>query len=366
MGIGVLGPLAVDRGEGVSPRDRVVPEALVVRVGTVVDKEVLADALWGDTPPASWAVVHGCVARLRRVLGPATVGRRRTVTGWLCTTTNWMSADSKHSSAEPGAAGIGRCRPGVISGGGALAGEGRHIRTSGGAGRAGDRLDDLRLTADELPVEAEIRGGRSIDVLNDARSMVAEAPLREKRWALLARALYQAGRQSDSLEVVGRARRMLRDELGLDPGPELVALERAILRQDPGLAAIDSQPTSNACPYRGLLPYEAEDADSFFGRDADVGACLKLLRERGTLAIVGPPARQVLARPRWHRRSPAARPQGHRDHSRTAAGLTRRAPSAWAEAGTPSSIRPRTPSRSVRARRSAGRTSPHSAATTAS
>jgi energy-coupling factor transporter ATP-binding protein EcfA2 len=81
---------------------------------------------------------------------------------------------------------------------------------------------------------------------------------------------------------------MLRDELGLDPGRELVALERAILRQDPGLAAIDSQPTSNACPYRGLLSYEAEDADSFFGRDADVGACLKLLRDRGTLAIVGP------------------------------------------------------------------------------
>src|SRR3954469_19376341 len=74
MGIGVLGPLALDRGEGVSPRDRVVLEALVVRAGTVVDKEVLADALWGDTPPASWVkVVHGCVARLRRVLGSAAV-----------------------------------------------------------------------------------------------------------------------------------------------------------------------------------------------------------------------------------------------------------------------------------------------------
>jgi WD40 repeat protein len=144
------------------------------------------------------------------------------------------------------------------------------------------------MTAEELRLEAEIRAGRSTALLKDARSMVAEAPLRERRWALLARALYQSGRQSDSLDVIGRARRMLRDELGLDPGPELVALEQAILRQDPDLAATDTQPTSSLCPYRGLLSYETEDADSFFGRDAEVGGCLKLLRERGTLALVGP------------------------------------------------------------------------------
>src|SRR5438067_1580300 len=81
---------------------------------------------------------------------------------------------------------------------------------------------------------------------------------------------------------------MLRDELGLDPGPELVALEQAILRQDPNLSAVEAPATASACPYRGLLPYEAEDADSFFGRDAEVAACLKLLRERRVLAVVGP------------------------------------------------------------------------------
>jgi DNA-binding SARP family transcriptional activator/energy-coupling factor transporter ATP-binding protein EcfA2 len=294
MGIAVLGPLAVDRGERVPPRDRVVLEVLVVRAGNVVDKEALADALWGEAPPASWAkVVHGCVARLRRVLGPAAV--ETTPYGYR------LIVHDDELDVRQFETLLGRARKQLDSGdadrasyllGEAIAlwrGPAYPDLTEWEPGRnESGRLDDLRLTAEELRVEAEIRGGRSTDVLNDARSMVTEAPLRERRWALLARALYQAGRQSDSLEVVGRARRMLRDELGLDPDPELVALEQAILRRDPGLAAIDSQPTSDLCPYRGLLSYEAEDADSFFGREADVGVCLKLLRERGTLAIVGP------------------------------------------------------------------------------
>ena len=72
--IGVLGPLEVGGQASLSPRDRVVVEALVVHSGRSVAADQLADALWGPTPPATWAkVVQGSIMRLRRVLGPAVI-----------------------------------------------------------------------------------------------------------------------------------------------------------------------------------------------------------------------------------------------------------------------------------------------------
>ncbi len=66
-------------------------------------------------------------------------------------------------------------------------------------------------------------------------------------------------------------------------------MEEAILRQDAGLSSKAAPAVASlVCPYRGLLPYEAQDAESFFGRDADVAACLKRLRDTGVLAVVGP------------------------------------------------------------------------------
>ena len=81
---------------------------------------------------------------------------------------------------------------------------------------------------------------------------------------------------------------MLVDELGLDPRHELVELEEQLLRQDPALDPVLAREVSGTCPYRGLLPYDAEDADSFFGREADVAACLRKLRDSRVLAVVGP------------------------------------------------------------------------------
>ena len=71
----MLGPIRVDdQVNGLSPRDRVVLSALVVRAGEPISTEALADALWGEALPASWAkVVHGCVARLRKRLGVAAI-----------------------------------------------------------------------------------------------------------------------------------------------------------------------------------------------------------------------------------------------------------------------------------------------------
>jgi pimeloyl-ACP methyl ester carboxylesterase len=101
------------------------------------------------------------------------------------------------------------------------------------------RLDELHRDAEELEVDAAIRAGRAREVLNRAHRLVGEAPLREGRWALLALAQYQSGQQVQALRTLRQVRTVLANELGLDPGPEVTALERAILRQDPSLV-VDS------------------------------------------------------------------------------------------------------------------------------
>ena len=150
------------------------------------------------------------------------------------------------------------------------------------------RLEGLRMDAEELLVEAETDAGRAREVLERARALVAQAPFRERRWALLARALHQSGRQPEALGAIQRARAMLVDEFGLDPGGELVELEAMLLRQDPSLSPATSREVSATCPYRGLLPYDAADADTFFGREDDIAACLRRLRDTGVLTVIGP------------------------------------------------------------------------------
>src|SRR4051812_14967566 len=74
MGIGVLGPLQVDGDLHLGPRDRVVLAALALRPGEVRSPEQLADAVWGERPPSSWAKnLQGCVSRLRKGLGPGII-----------------------------------------------------------------------------------------------------------------------------------------------------------------------------------------------------------------------------------------------------------------------------------------------------
>ena len=179
-----------------------------------------------------------------------------------------------------------------------------------GAGR-GERLEELRLEAEESVLDASLRVGLQAGILAEARARVMQAPVRERRWALLALAQYLSGAQADALATLRRAREMLSRELGLDPGPELVELERAMLRQDPSLSAATALPRPAArCPYPGLLPYDVDDADFFFGRAPDLAACRRRLdqeRRAGPGRPVG--QRQVLAAPRR-----AGRLAGRRGH----------------------------------------------------
>ena len=152
------------------------------------------------------------------------------------------------------------------------------------------RLEELRRIAEEDWLEARLAAGEHRPVAAEAEALVTEEPLRERRWAILALARYRCGRQADALRSLSTARRTLREQLGIDLGPELVALEAAILRQDAGLSHGRRAATrsATACPYKGLAHYDVGDADAFFGRDAEVATCVERLRSTPLLVVAGP------------------------------------------------------------------------------
>ena len=102
------------------------------------------------------------------------------------------------------------------------------------ASAARSRLEEMRLEAVEERLDAEVKLGRA-GTVTALETLVAAHPLRERLRALLMLALYRAGRQADALRAFRDGRAVLREELGLDPGPELRRLEAAILAQDPAL-----------------------------------------------------------------------------------------------------------------------------------
>ncbi|HET7276674.1 MAG TPA: BTAD domain-containing putative transcriptional regulator [Dermatophilaceae bacterium] len=296
MRVGVLGPLEVDGGTTrLGPRDRVVLQALAVRPGTVVRPEAIAEALWGEELPASWAkVVQGCIVRLRKALGPDAIDTSPQGYRLLAHVDHLDHLRFEHLLArargllaedEPERAsfllnealGLWRGDPFADLG-------------EWGAGRVeAERLVELRRDAEDLHTEASLRRGRYEEALGSAYRLVQDAPFRERRWGLLALAQYQLGRQGDALRTLQRARAVLVSELGLDPGPDLASLEQSILQQDPDLVAqVVLREPSLTCPYLGLMAYDVDDAPAYFGRETDIVACLRRLDTSGVLAIAGP------------------------------------------------------------------------------
>ncbi|KRF23909.1 BTAD domain-containing putative transcriptional regulator [Phycicoccus sp. Soil803] len=296
MRIAVLGPLEVDEGRILlAPRDQVVLEALAARPGETVRADAIAEALWGERLPPSWPkVVQGCVSRLRKALGAAAIvtsgtGYRlvlhRDDFDHLCFEDLLLRAGELLATGEPE-----RARYASGQALGLWRGDPLERLTDWDVGRIEtERLAERRRDGEDLYAESAIRAGRHRDVLGELHRMVAQQPTRERRWGLLALAQYQAGRQAEALGTLQRARATLVTEFGLDPGPQLADLEEAILRQDPALVTQGTPPEQDgACPYLGLVAYDVGDAPAYFGREADVAACLRRLDEAGVLAVVGP------------------------------------------------------------------------------
>ena len=249
MDFRILGPLEVVRETGpvVLPRGRgrALLALLVLRVGEVVSADRLIDELWGPTPPPTAnKSLHNLISDLRRRLdSPQDAGE---VSGVLATSGPGyvLQIDPHHVDAvrfhrllakaarAPAEERAGQLRTALeLWRGPALA----DFAYEPFAQTEIAVLEDLRLTAIEERVDAELVLGRHADLVGELEGLVAGHPFRERLRAQLMLALYRCGRQADALEVHQAGRQVLVEELGIEPGPALTGLQRAILRHDPSL-----------------------------------------------------------------------------------------------------------------------------------
>lgn len=243
----LLGPFQIDDappGAAIgAAKERSLLAALALNPGAVVPAESLIDALWGEDPPAAARkTLQTYVWNLRQALGADVIA---TVDpGYLL-------------RVAPDDVDVGRFRSLVRDGEAAMtAGDpARACAVLGEAvalwrgepfggvaahtGLAGEktRLIEEYLSALETRVSANLEAGRHSDVVGELEALVAEHPFRERLWGYLMVALYRCGRQAEALGAYQRARHVLVEELGLEPGGELRRIEEAVLRQDDSLAA---------------------------------------------------------------------------------------------------------------------------------
>jgi class 3 adenylate cyclase len=234
--IGPSGPIKIGSG-----LQRAILALLVLNVGETVSTDHLIDEVWGDDPPPSAQHAIGVhVSRLRRALGVDCIesqphGYRLRAEGSVIDLGRFQTlivdASRAFAGGDPQAASDALAVGLALWRGPALG----DLATSNAARAERARLDELRELALERRIDAELACGRHLELVPDLRRLVGEMPLREVFHARLMLALYRSGRQAEALEVYHRAREVLDRELGVDPGRELEALQRAVLDHDTAL-----------------------------------------------------------------------------------------------------------------------------------
>ena len=305
----ILGPLTV-RVDGApvaagGPKQRALLALLLLSANRVVSRERLIGELFGEQSVNSADhALRNHVSRLRKVLSPSPADEPRLVArapGYLLRVEpgeldlenfERLAAQGREALAagDPAAAAAALRAAEALWQGSPLA----DLEFERLARVEAERLEDLRLAAVEERIDSELALGRQLALVSELDALVTEHPYRERFRAQLMLALYRGGRQAEGLEVYRRTRTLLNDELGLEPGVELQELERAILVQDPALnATVDGggdamPPRRGVCPFKGLAPFEAADAEFFFGRERLVDEILARLADTQLLAVVGP------------------------------------------------------------------------------
>ena len=220
MRIRVLGPLLIDDRAALSPRDQVVLEALVAEAGRPLSPDRLAEAMWGENRPHSWAkLIPSSVLRIRKVLGGGAIettphGYRLALAGEAVDAVRFERlVDRGHQLLVVGEADRARhvLREALALWRGRPLAE---IEEWEPGRAAAERLDETRREAEETVVEASLRAGTHTEAVAEARVRVAEEPLRERRWSLLALAQYLSGDAAAALTTLRQARARLADELG--------------------------------------------------------------------------------------------------------------------------------------------------------
>ncbi|HST25066.1 MAG TPA: AfsR/SARP family transcriptional regulator [Gaiellaceae bacterium] len=250
----LLGPLeALEDGHPLAlPPGR--PSGLLARLlldaNRVVPAETLVESLWGEDPPASARkVLQAHVSSLRKLLGTDRIATQGSGYALAAAADEIDLARFERLTAAAASESAPARRAELLRDalalwrGPALA----EFRNEPFAAAAARRLNELRLGAIERRLAAELELGEHGRLVGELEPLVAEEPLRESLRGLLMLALYRSGRQAEALARYREGRRLLVEELGIEPGPALQELERAILRQDPGLR--EPQPAER--PARG-------------------------------------------------------------------------------------------------------------------
>ena len=293
----ILGPLEVIAdGRDVTPvrnKQRALLAVLLLRANEVVSTDELLEALWGETPPASApTALQGHVSSLRKLLGAGSIETRppgyllRVQSGQLdATQFEQLVAEARRERD------LGRRADLLRSALSLFRGEPlSDLRYEDFVREPASRLADQRLAVLEDLFDAELALGRHADLVEELEPLVTSNPLRERLRGQLMLALYRAGRQADALNVYRDGRRILAEELGIDPGPLLQDLERKILTQDPSLTA----PAALNRATQSLAAGEREEqaaGDDVPGRDVRIGTgvlgFLMAHRAATAVAVVG-------------------------------------------------------------------------------
>ena len=245
----VLGPLEVRDGERVLPlggaKQRAVLAILLLRHDEVVSRDRLVDGVWGDAPPASAAhTLEVYISRLRKALhrdgeperlltrppgyllrvGDDELDLQR-LEALMEDARRALAADDPHTAAITLSEGLALFRGAPLE----------ELSYAPFSRAELGRLDDLRLAALELRIDADIATGRDAELIGELRALVARYPLRERFWCQLMLVLYRSGGQSEALATFDRARHELAEQLGIDPGLPLQHLHQRILCHDPSL-----------------------------------------------------------------------------------------------------------------------------------
>ena len=239
----ILGPIEVAAGDRMLPlggaKQRGLLAILLFSANEVVSSDRLIDELWAeDAPRSGRTALHVRISQLRKALGPAghqlvtrAPGYTLRIDDGQLDLHRFQRLVREADAADPAGASTKLHEALALWRGQPLADLCYEPFTQSAIAR----LQELRLTALEKRLEADLALRRHVNLVAELEALVTEHPRRERLRVQLMLALYHSGRHADALDCYARARTHLSDELGLEPGPELKALQTAILNHDPSL-----------------------------------------------------------------------------------------------------------------------------------
>ncbi|MFH9135344.1 BTAD domain-containing putative transcriptional regulator [Streptomyces sp. NPDC017524] len=273
----VLGPVRAWRGSELlssgSPQQRALLAALLLREGRTATAGELIDAFWGEDPPSqALATIRTYASRLRKILGQDTLVSE---SGGYAIRTDRAALDltlaqDLAAEAEKARAAGDRAQARTLTTKVLGLWDGEALASVPGpyADNQRTRLEEWRLQLTEARLDLDLEVGCHAEAVSELTALTAAHPLRERLRELLMVALYRSGRQAEALAVYADTRRLLAEELGVDPRPELAQLQQRILRADEELARPADEPAPAPAPLKpAQLPATVPD---FTGRSAFV------------------------------------------------------------------------------------------------